>query len=71
MAWSRDPWSPRQVTLLFRTPEPQLTEHCKDQAISGSLSLLRKAMLDWTATGLTWRADSTLLPMCSSQAQRG
>lgn len=27
VSWSRDPWSPRQVTLLFRTPEPQLTEH--------------------------------------------
>lgn len=39
-AWSRDPSSPRQVTLRLRTPAPQLTEHCKDQAVGGSLFVL-------------------------------
>lgn len=72
MAWSKDPWWPRQVTLLLRTPAPQLTEHCKDQAISRSLSLPRGAMPGWTAGGpLAWRADSILLPMSNSHAQRG
>lgn len=31
MARSKDPWSPRQVTLRLRMPAPQVTEHCKDR----------------------------------------
>lgn len=31
MAWTGDPPAPRQVTLLFRMPAPQVTEHCKDR----------------------------------------
>lgn len=38
VAWSRDPSSLWQVTLRLRTPAPQLTEHCKDQAVGGSWS---------------------------------
>ena len=62
MAWSRDPSSPRQVTLRLRTPAPQLTEHCEDRAVSASWSLP-----SWGPTSLAWRADSALWP----QAQRG
>lgn len=36
VAWSTDPSSPWQVTVRLRTPEPQLTEHCKDPAVSRS-----------------------------------
>lgn len=42
-AWSGDPSSLRQVTLRLRTPAPQLTEHCKDQAVGGSLLVLPRA----------------------------
>lgn len=62
MAWSRDPSSPRQVTLRLRTPTPQLTEHCEDRAVSVSWS-----SPSWGPTSLAWRADSAPGP----QAQRG
>lgn len=51
VAWSRDPSSPRQVTLRFRIPAPQLTEHCKDQAVSRSSSSPGGAMPGQTAGG--------------------
>lgn len=57
MAWSRDPSPPRQVTVRLRTPAPQLTEHCKDRAVSTSWS-----SPSWSPTSLAQRADSTLLP---------
>lgn len=53
VVWSRDPSSPRQVTLRFRIPAPQLTEHCKDQAVSRSLSSPRGAVPGQTARGPT------------------
>lgn len=62
VAWSRDPSSPRQVTLRLRTPAPQLTEHCEDLAVSASWS-----SPSWEPISLAWRADSTPWP----QAQRG
>lgn len=68
-ACSRDPSSPRQVTLLLRIPAPQLTEHCKDQAVSSSFSPQEPRWV--RPTGPAWRVDGTLLPMPSSQDQRG
>lgn len=51
VAGSSDPSALRQVTLLLRTPAPQLTEHCKDQAVSGGLSSPRGATLVCVAGG--------------------
>lgn len=52
VAWSRDPSSPWQVTLRLRTPAPQLTEHCKDQAVSTGLAHGSQAGQD------SWRPSS-------------
>lgn len=38
VAWTRDSPSPRQVTLLFLMPAPQVTEHCKDRLLAGTSS---------------------------------
>jgi hypothetical protein len=68
-AWTGDPSSPRQVTLLFLMPVPHVTEHCKDRYQQGCPPAL-ESQVSWDSWKLWLReqvASPALIPLLSPE----